>query len=135
MRAFLSDLCLRPSCHACMFKMPRRNADITLADFWGVQDVLPEMDDDRGTSLVFVNSVKGRALFDMIKDRVVSEDADAAKAIAHNPAAISSAPMKPEREMFFRELDSAPFDELSAKYCRSGRMARLRRKFAGLFPA
>lgn len=135
MRAFLSDLCLRPSCHACMFKMPRGNADITLADFWGVQDVLPEMDDDRGTSLVFVNSVKGGALFDMIKDRVASECVDAAKAIAHNPAAVSSATMKPEREMFFRELDSAPFDELSAKYCGSSKMARLRRKFAGLFPA
>jgi len=135
MMAFLSDLCLRPSCHACMFKMPRGKADITLADFWGVQDVMPEMDDDRGTSLVFVNSVKGKALFDMIKDRVLSKEADAAKVIARNPSAVSSAPMKPEREMFFRGLDSTPFDALSAKYCGSGRMARLRRKLAGRFLA
>lgn len=39
MRAFLKDVCLRPSCYACKFKSIYRQSDITLADFWGIQNI------------------------------------------------------------------------------------------------
>lgn len=39
--------------------MPRR-ADLTLADFWGIEHIDPQMDEDKGTSLVLVNSPKGK---------------------------------------------------------------------------
>ena len=58
MNAFLHDLSLRPSCYSCRFKTLIRQSDITLADFWGIEHVCPEMDDNKGTSLVLVNSEK-----------------------------------------------------------------------------
>src|SRR5690606_22917336 len=48
MRVFLEDICLRPSCYNCQFKTLNRESDITLADFWGIQKICPEMDDDKG---------------------------------------------------------------------------------------
>lgn len=59
MRAFLSNLILRPSCYACPAKCGKSHSDITIADFWGIDSVNPGMDDDKGTSLVLVNSEKG----------------------------------------------------------------------------
>src|SRR5690606_17661880 len=40
MKAFLKDICLRPSCYDCKFKTIHRESDLTLADFWGVQNIL-----------------------------------------------------------------------------------------------
>ena len=45
LKGFLQNLYLRPSCHQCKFCHKNRPTDLTLADFWGVQDVLPEMYD------------------------------------------------------------------------------------------
>ena len=67
LKAFLSNLCLRKSCYECAFKSLHRQGDITLADYWGVEGIHPEMDDDKGTSLILVNSKKGEILFNNIK--------------------------------------------------------------------
>lgn len=58
MRAFLADLILRPSCYACSFKSSQSGSDITIGDFWGIENVLPKMDDDKGCSLVLLNNEK-----------------------------------------------------------------------------
>ena len=59
MQMFLKNLCLRPSCYNCKPKKSESMADITIADFWGVNSILPEMDDDLGTSLIMVQTRKG----------------------------------------------------------------------------
>ncbi|MBR2023694.1 MAG: Coenzyme F420 hydrogenase/dehydrogenase, beta subunit C-terminal domain [Clostridia bacterium] len=61
MRVFLSDWCLRPSCHDCAYKTKNRHSDITLADYWGIEKVHLEMFDDKGTSLLLVHTPKGEA--------------------------------------------------------------------------
>jgi coenzyme F420-reducing hydrogenase beta subunit len=117
MRAFLTDICLRPSCYACRFKGLSRESDITLADFWGIEHVLPAMDDDRGTSLVLVNSEPGRAALDDVRGHMDCEKVAAESAVRYNPAALRSAPRHPEHDAFYRDLDKLPFDLLVRKYC------------------
>jgi len=56
MKAFLSNLSLRPSCYACPAKAGKSGADITIGDFWGIENVMSEFDDDRGVSLVFLHN-------------------------------------------------------------------------------
>lgn len=58
--------CLRPSCYRCDFRQEERFADITLADFWGIDRVVPEMNDDRGTSLVLIHTPRGQAIWEEI---------------------------------------------------------------------
>ena len=48
MRAFLNNLILRPSCHNCKAKECRSHSDITIADYWGIWNVAPELYDDKG---------------------------------------------------------------------------------------
>lgn len=56
---FYTDACLRESCYSCQYANTERVADISIGDFWGVEKVFPDMDDNKGLSLVLVNSGKG----------------------------------------------------------------------------
>ena len=107
----------RPSCYECHFKGFPQKADITLADFWGIEKVDPSMDQDKGTSLVMVNSDKGKELFDSIKDKIEWRQFTMADARAGNPAMDGSlSAAKPNREAFFNDLDKLPFEKVAAKY-------------------
>lgn len=116
MRAFLKDLCLRPSCYKCNFKTPNRLSDITLADFWGVQHVCPTMDDDRGTSLVLGNTPEGEVALNGIKHQANFVEVDMVHALSYNPSATSSVRYNPKRKDFMRDLGKMPFDALVTKY-------------------
>ena len=116
MRAFLNDLCLRPSCYECMSKSLERESDITLADFWGIEKLLPDMHDDKGTSLAFVNTQKGKRLFDAVKDKMVYCETDIDEAVRYNSAAYKSVEKNKNRDKFMEEIKSAEFGKLIAKY-------------------
>ena len=107
----------RPSCYGCHFKGFPQKADITLADFWGIEKIDKTMDQDKGTSLVMVNSDKGQALFDSIKEKIEWRQFTMDDAREGNPAmeeSLSSA--KPNREAFFNDLDKLPFEKVAAKH-------------------
>ncbi|OPJ55311.1 Coenzyme F420 hydrogenase/dehydrogenase, beta subunit C-terminal domain [Alkalithermobacter paradoxus] len=128
MKAFLKDVCLRPSCYDCEFKTLNRQSDITLADFWGIGNILPEMDDDKGTSLVFINSEKGRKIFNSISGDMKFKEVDIYEAVKYNSAAIKSVQKNPNREKFFDDLYSLEFDELVKKYCADSLKVRIKNK-------
>ncbi len=66
---FYKHILLRPSCGKCKFCNLRRPADLTLADFWGWEKTGTHInDDDRGLSLVLVNTPKGKNVFEAVKD-------------------------------------------------------------------
>lgn len=62
MLPFLMNLNLRKSCFECKFKGTERLADITLADFWGIDKSDLDMDDDKGISLIIIHSEKADSL-------------------------------------------------------------------------
>ena len=128
MQAFLSDICLRPSCYACNFKTLHRQSDITLADFWGIQHMLPEMDDDRGTSLLLLNSNNGKKMFESIKNQVAYKEVGMNQAIAYNQPAIKSALQNPKRKTFFIELDQMAFDKLVNRHCSDTAIVRAKKR-------
>lgn len=132
MRAFLKDVCLRPSCYACEFKTLNRESDITMADFWGIQRILPEMDDDKGTSLIFVNSPKGQAMIEKVKDKMIYKLVDIHQAVSFNSAAIKSVKLNPNRENFFEELDELDFDKLVKKHCKVKLSLRFKNKIKSM---
>jgi coenzyme F420-reducing hydrogenase beta subunit len=118
MQAFLKDLCLRKSCYNCGFKTIQRNSDITIADFWGVQNVTPEMFDDKGTSLVLIQSHKGEEIFDKIKSDTNFTEVDCEKSLQFNPTVFRSCIEPKNRAKFMKSIDKHPFDRLVRKYTR-----------------
>lgn len=129
MTAFLKNICLRPSCYNCSFKTLHRESDITLADFWGIQNIFPEMDDDKGTSLLMVNSSKGMTLLNSIKEFLVLKETDIDNAIRFNPSMHSSVPYNPKRDNFFDDCENLEFDTLIKKYCSRNILVKFKKKF------
>lgn len=116
MQSFFKKICLRQSCYHCKFKTVHRISDLTMADLWGVEHILPEWNDDRGISLLLVHSKKGQKLFDEVKKCSRFCPIDRETAIRFNSSAIKSAGMHPNRKRLFRDLEQLPFDELMRRY-------------------
>ena len=116
MKAFLKNTCLRASCYNCSFKVKYRNSDITLGDFWGLNKVVPSMNDDQGTSAVVINSIKGKNLYDRIKNDLNDLEVSLNSIISGNSAYVKSSNEDCGRAKFFQELDKLPFDRLVKKY-------------------
>lgn len=117
--AFLSHLALRESCTDCRFKKKNRVSDITLGDFWGINGINPKMNDEKGTSLVVINSLKGQELFDSIKDEIIYEEVNFENAIKENPSYIYSSKTNIKSEQFFMDINNNNFDKVVNRYMKN----------------
>lgn len=117
MQMFLRDYCLRPSCYECVAKK-NKMADISIADFWGIDNIAPEMNDNKGTSLVLVRTQKGKRIFEEIQDEMYVKIVKYEEGVRSNPAEYKSAVRPAERNKFFEEMRNIDFESLKKKYAR-----------------
>lgn len=116
MRAFLVNASLRGSCLSCPAKR-RSCSDLTLGDFWGVQEAHPEAFDDKGTSAVIVNTEKGEEAIASLGDRMRMGESDLGRVLAGNPALVRPVSPHPRRERFLTEVgDGTPVDDLVRRW-------------------
>lgn len=128
MKSFVSNLCLRPSCFECNFKGKVRRSDITLADFWGVEYVMPEMKSKKGISLVLVNSNKGSEVFNKIQEKIEFKEAGLDEALKYNASAVNS-PNEPQAREDFIKITCADdgFEASSKKYLKESFKAKFKK--------
>lgn len=112
MRLFLNNVSIRPSCGECAFNNKRSLADITIADYWGVDRQIPDFDDDKGVTLVLVNSKAGAALLEQVKSQTELLVTDFAKGAEYNQAVSRSLPLHPQRAFFFAHLAEHTLKEM-----------------------
>lgn len=98
MKLFVGDYISRPSCSTCKFKGYHRVSDMTLGDFWGIWDIEPEMDDNKGTSVVLLQSEKAQLLWEEIKDKIVFKQVSLENASQQNPSMLFASKAKENRE-------------------------------------
>ena len=115
MRMFLQDYCLRPSCYECTAKKVKMS-DLTIADFWGINNVAPDMDDGIGTSLVLIRTAKGNELFESANRNMKMKEVSYEDGVKGNPAEYRSCARPSERDKFFEDMRTMCFEELKEKY-------------------
>jgi coenzyme F420-reducing hydrogenase beta subunit len=81
---FSSDTALRPSCHHCRYANFKRPSDITIADFWGIEKIMPQFDDNKGISLVLINTAKGQKLYEDIEVKIIYKESNTKDCLQHN---------------------------------------------------
>lgn len=127
-RAFLADIMLRPSCYHCHYKNMGYHGDITLGDFWGIEQALPDFSDDVGVSLVFVNTAKGQAALEQISSALALRPVPVEDARRGNATAIAGARPHPNRSLFFSQMDTRRFEWLVTKYVKGSLLSRALRR-------
>ena len=117
-RLFNSNLCLRPSCYECKAKGKNTRADISLGDFWHIDEIYPDLDDGKGISLVLLCTEKGKHFFEHVSDKMMifNDKIDYKTACRCNPAIVKSMSKSDKREYFFKDLCNMEFDKLVKKY-------------------
>lgn len=115
MQMFLRDYCLRPSCYECIAKKVKMS-DLTIADFWGINEVAPEMNDGMGTSLIIVRTEKGMKMLRAICGELILKEVTYEDGVRNNPAEYKSCSRPPQRDTFFNDMTNMNFEELEKKY-------------------
>lgn len=128
MQAFLGNVCLRQACYDCHSKSLERESDITLGDFWGVEKVVPGMYDNKGTSLVFVNSQKGFRVFNEISKNMKCKEVDIDEAAKYNSSSFKSCSKPKNRYLFMKNVSAHNFDKCVSKYTKDSLKKRTVKK-------
>lgn len=97
MKLFVGGYINRESCENCRFKGYNRASDLTVGDFWGVWDIAPEMDDNKGTSLILVQSAKDVEALDSVKDGLEIKPVTLEEASRQNQAMLKSSKANEKR--------------------------------------
>lgn len=122
---FYSHIMFRKSCGKCHFTNTRRPSDITLADFWGWEKTNPDANkDDKGLSLIFCNTEKGRKLFEAVKKDLDYFPAELENVLQPNMQHPSE--IHPKREQFEREYVKHGFKYVYYKYGEEGWRYKIR---------
>lgn len=101
MKGFLKDLYLRPSCYHCVALQGKSGADISIADYWGVQSIHPEIDDDKGTGAVLINTNNGLKCYNNIYQSLDCVQTNYDDIVRYNPCIIRSVNEPKERTIFW----------------------------------
>lgn len=111
---FYGHMILRPSCYECPYKSVMHPGDITIADYWGIEKVAPEFDDNKGVSLVLVNNEVGEKALERVKGKLVCKQTELEDSMQPPLKAPFS---KPEnREQFWNDFQNKSFEYVATKY-------------------
>lgn len=122
MRASMGNKCLsRPACYACRFKGFPRHADISIGDYW-TKGRAHTLDDDTGTSVVLLNSEKGKAYFESVRKKLQCAEVSFDSVVQGNPALMQPlARGTVDRKVFYDRLRQEPFDVVVDSMCPIGK--------------
>lgn len=128
MQMFLDNLTLRESCYSCPYKMKNIASDITVADFWGIETIEP--DDNKGTSLIFINTEKADALIKEIDSEIKIKEVCMSEAIKRNKAAFIPPERHGRREKYLKYVGRKGFDFIYDNCYNSTRLEKVKTKIA-----
>ena len=115
---FQKSITLRPSCYRCQWADPKRVADLTLGDFWGIERYAQNLNSKTGTSMVLANTREGKHLLETLlnKGLIHAEAFPVEIAIRHNGCLCAPTELKLERACFFEALSKEPFDAVVNRF-------------------
>ncbi len=110
LKAYHSGLFNRPSCYQCKYANPNRISDITIGDFWRVEELYPDKEAHKGISIMIANTAKGRTLVSKMQNLMMMEEIDKELVIKRNGRLNNPSTIHPKREEFFNLLKYQQID-------------------------
>ena len=117
MKTFMSEYNVRPSCSECYFKGMKRNSDITLGDCWHIGSFDKSLDDNIGTTAVFVHTSKGMYMIKRLIEKVKVIEIQTQKEIdLDGKKMIQSVKVPTNRDDFFRDFNTLGYERTVNKW-------------------
>lgn len=117
---YFKDINFRESCYKCKYAAIPRIADLTLGDYWGIDDVMPNIKSRDGVSLILVNNTHGEKLISSLElsDNSRMHQTRLDDAIRYNPTIVSSTKRPKERDEFYKNFNKYGFENTAKMYCK-----------------
>lgn len=113
-RAYMNSYLDRPSCSKCAFIKEYRAGDLTVGDFYGVQEMLPQFSDGKGVSIVMINTEKGKKFFEQVQKNLEIQQITLEQGFYKNHKKAS--PYRNERTELFNQIDKEEINALLESY-------------------
>lgn len=135
MKLFIGGYISRNSCASCQFKGYSRASDLTIGDFWGIWDISPDMDDNKGTSVVLVQSKRGEKLLKSASEQLVLKSVTLEESSRQNPAMLKTSQPNARRAEALLKMRSGNIDECESWFssAKSSLLQRTYRKVRAIF--
>lgn len=113
-KVFYNRCMLRPSCYECPYATTERKTDITIGDFWHIEETIPDFYDPNGNSLFLIHTNRGEELFEKIKNDLDCRLSNTTQCWQPN----LEAPTKKseQREEFWNDYQKKGIDFVMKKY-------------------
>jgi coenzyme F420-reducing hydrogenase beta subunit len=111
---FQRDLVFRPCCHECRYANLSRSSDITMGDFWLINKVDSNFDDDKGISQVLINTEKGSSVFQTLFESIIFEEKNVEEGLQINLR--RPTPICAESELFWNKYVNEGFDSVVKRF-------------------
>ena len=125
-KIFYEHSVLRPSCYHCPYKSIHHPGDITIADYWGIDEAAPGFNDNKGVSLVLVNNESGIAMFEQVKNDITWQKTKIEDSL--QPPLVKPFEQPKKREEFWQDFQNSKFDKVAKKYGGLGIWNKIKRK-------
>lgn len=129
---FANNISMRECCFKCNFREFNIYSDITIGDYWGIDKKYPEFNDDKGCSLVMINTEKGEKFFNEVSQNIDFIETGVDFAVETHPKLLKSVAVNPLRENFFakfnKDISPKEFKKIVEEFTGSGIINRVKRK-------
>lgn len=119
---------LRPSCYKCQYSSLTRVSDLTIGDFWGIEQLYPEFDDNRGVSMVLVNTQKGNELFCEINNYLSWFEVTRDDILFKQPNLKNPAQSNVSRKKFWKYYAIGGYKKVAHRYTQAGVLNYIKEK-------
>lgn len=106
---YLQNTLQNKECYRCKFASLKRTADITLGDYWGINEVHPDFSKGNSVSLVLLNTDKGLSVWNRVKSELEFLPTDRDKILKHNHQLTEPAPYNLRREEIYGNYKAGNF--------------------------
>lgn len=118
--AFCQYVFFRESCYTCRYATLKRQSDITLADFWGIEKYDSSYETDKGVSMIITNSKKGQELFHSIGDKIKCDEFPVDYGVSSNRCLTKPSEKPPQRDAIIDSLNRFGYEITAEKYFKCG---------------
>ena len=114
---YLQNSISRKCCYECKYSSVSRVGDITVGDFWGAQDVLPELNVEKGVSAVLANTDKGLTVLNELKQNLLLTEVELETVAQNNGNLVEPCQMPKKRNEIYARIQQKGYDAIAKEEC------------------
>lgn len=114
---YLENIVSRICCYSCKYSSTSRVGDLSIGDYWNIQNILPDFDCKNGASVVLVNTEKGEKMLDNIRSKLECQQTNLQQAVETNGNLSAPCSMPIKRNTIYEEMDQYGYTTVAKKEC------------------